>query len=92
MAITQPLLAALWATQSRSARHLGGDEVGYKVRFDSVAQRATKLTFMTDGKAENSGDVTVSNKTIVLDEAHGDLWTPMLFGLVKQAVELRKNK
>ena len=59
---------------------LGGDEVGYKVCFDSVAQHATKLTFMTDGVLvrESRGDSErpTKYKTIVLDEAHENLWTP----------------
>ena len=53
VAITQPRRVAATSVSRRVAEErsvtLGGDEVGYKVRFDSVAQRATKLTFMTDG-------------------------------------------
>ena len=52
VAITQPRPSPRRAFRDESRRDdrtLGGDEVGYKVRFDGVAQQATKLTFMTDG-------------------------------------------
>ena len=97
VAITQPrdvrCVLARRVAKERAVT-LGGDEVGYKVRFDSVAQRATKLTFMTDGVLvrECVGDGRLTKyKTIVLDEAHErSVDTDVLFGLVKQAVELRK--
>jgi ATP-dependent RNA helicase DHX8/PRP22 len=99
VAITQPRRVAATSVSRRVAEEravtLGGNEVGYKVRFDSVAQRATKLTFMTDGVLvrECVGDGRLTKyKTIVLDEAHErSVDTDVLFGLVKQAVELRKG-
>ena len=99
VAITQPRRVAATSVSRRVAEErqttLGGEEVGYKVRFDSVAQRSTKLTFMTDGVLvrECVGDGRLTKyRTIVLDEAHErSVDTDVLFGLVKAAVALRKD-
>ena len=77
VAITQPRRVAATSVSRRVAderkTELGGSEVGYKVRFDSVAERDTKLTFMTDGVLvrECVGDGKLARyKTVMLDEAH----------------------
>ena len=100
VAVTQPRRVAATSVSARVASNrgvkLGGDEVGYKVRFDDRTPKGrSRCTFMTDGVLvrECVGDPLLSRyKTIMLDEAHErSVETDVLFGLVKQAVAARRD-
>ena len=69
-----------------------GEEVGYKVRFDSACTRETRLLYCTDGVflAEGIKDKNFAKYgVILLDEVHERaLTTDVLLGLV----QVEKNK
>mmetsp|Transcript_21277 Transcript_21277/g.63538 ORF Transcript_21277/g.63538 Transcript_21277/m.63538 type:complete len:804 (+) Transcript_21277:257-2668(+) len=100
VAITQPRRVAATSVSQRVADErgvaLGGDDVGYKVRFDTAVGAGCRLTFMTDGVLvrECVGDGSLRRyNTVMLDEAHErSVDTDVLFGLIKRAVELRRTK
>jgi len=101
IAVTQPRRVAATSVSARVAHErgevLGDGEVGYKVRFDTkVGPGGSRVTFMTDGVLvrECVGDPTLAKyNTVMLDEAHErSVDTDVLFGLVKRAVRLRRDK
>jgi HrpA-like RNA helicase len=72
-----------------------GDEVGYAIRFEDKTSPKTKLKYLTDGMLlrEAMIDPTLSKYgVIILDEAHErTVQTDILFGLIKQIQEKRKD-
>ena len=74
--------------------HLG-DEVGYTIRFEDKSSQKTKLKYLTDGMLlrESMNDPLLTKYgTIILDEAHErTLSTDILFGLIKEILEKRKD-
>ena len=52
IAVTQPRRVAAMSVAKRVAEEMGtnlGQIVGYKIRFENVTSRNTKITFLTDG-------------------------------------------
>ncbi|XP_028662843.1 ATP-dependent RNA helicase DHX33 [Erpetoichthys calabaricus] len=99
VAITQPRRVAaisLAARVSEEKKSELGKLVGYTVRFEDVTSAETKVKFMTDGMLlrEALGDRLLQRYSVViLDEAHErTLHTDVLFGVIKNAQERRKDK
>ena len=72
-----------------------GAEVGYTIRFEDRTSQKTLLKYMTDGMLlrEAMTDPMLSRYGIViLDEAHErTLSTDILFGLIKEVMQRRKD-
>ena len=72
-----------------------GQEVGYTIRFEDKTSPRTLLKYMTDGMLlrEAMTDPFLSKYGIViLDEAHErTLSTDILFGLIKEVMQKRKD-
>ncbi|RKP27221.1 P-loop containing nucleoside triphosphate hydrolase protein [Syncephalis pseudoplumigaleata] len=68
---------------------LGGDQIGYTIRFDDCSTPNTRLRYVTDGVLlrEATHDTSLSRYTVVIvDEAHErSLDTDVLLGLLKHA-------
>lgn len=101
IAITQPRRVAAISVAIRVAQELNddcsvGQTVGYTVRFEDCTSKGTKIKYMTDGMLlrETMYDKLLMEYTIViLDEAHErTIHTDVLFGIVKEAQRLRKEK
>lgn len=74
---------------------IGGEEVGYKIRFDDHTRPTTRLNFMTDGilLRECREDPQLKQyDVIILDEAHErSLDTDVLLGILKVTNHLRQD-
>lgn len=72
-----------------------GKEVGYTIRFEDCSSNDTILKYLTDGMLlrEAMQDPLLSSyNCVILDEAHErTLSTDVLFGLIKQVVQQRKD-
>jgi ATP-dependent RNA helicase DHX8/PRP22 len=72
-----------------------GEEVGYSIRFEDCTSPQTKIKYMTDGMLlrECLMDPDLKQYSLImLDEAHErTINTDVLFGLMKQACEKRKD-
>ena len=72
-----------------------GEEVGYTIRFEDKTSQKTKLKYCTDGMLlrESMFDPELRKYgVIILDEAHErTLATDILFGLIKQVLQKRKD-
>ncbi|KDR10772.1 hypothetical protein L798_15339, partial [Zootermopsis nevadensis] len=97
--ITQPRRVAAITLAQRVSQEMNSDlgaTVGYSVRFEDVTSERTKLKYLTDGMLLREAMLDVllmSYSIIVLDEAHErTVHTDVLFGIVKQAQALRKEK
>lgn len=95
---TQPRRVAAMSVAKRVAEEFGcrlGQEVGYTIRFEDCTTPETKIKYMTDGMLlrECLIDPDLSQYSIVmLDEAHErTIHTDVLFGLMKAAVQKRKD-
>lgn len=98
VACTQPRRIAAMSVSARVAKELGvklGDEVGYSVRFESVASSKTRLKYLTDGMLlrEAMNDSQMDQYGIViLDEVHErTLSTDILMGVLKQLMSKRRD-
>lgn len=74
-----------------------GEVVGYKVRFDELITKSTKIKFLTDGMLirEAISDTNLSRySVIILDEAHErTINSDVLIALVKKiTIERKKGK
>lgn len=73
-----------------------GETVGYIVRFENVATDQTKITYLTDGmllRAAMADNFLMDYNVIILDEAHErTIHTDILFGIVKNAQKIRREK
>ncbi|CAF1614124.1 unnamed protein product [Adineta ricciae] len=95
---TQPRRVAAISVAERVSSEVNqkcGELIGYSVRFDEAISRRTKIKYMTDGMLLREAllDPYLRQYSIViLDEAHErTLHTDLLFGIVKQALNYRKN-
>ncbi|MES2772150.1 MAG: ATP-dependent RNA helicase HrpA [Pseudomonadota bacterium] len=96
---TQPRRMAARATAARIAQELGsevgGQLVGYKIRFNDRSSPDTLIKLMTDGilLAETQGDPLLSAyDTLILDEAHErSLNIDFLLGYLKQILPKRPD-
>ena len=95
---TQPRRVAAMAVAQRVADEMDvelGEEVGFTIRFEDKTSQNTYLKYMTDGMLlrEAMMDPLFSKYgVIILDEAHErTLNTDILFGLIKQTLEERKD-
>eukprot|EP01119_Soliformovum_irregulare_P003637 TRINITY_DN1444_c0_g1_i6.p1 TRINITY_DN1444_c0_g1~~TRINITY_DN1444_c0_g1_i6.p1 ORF type:complete len:699 (-),score=229.14 TRINITY_DN1444_c0_g1_i6:119-2131(-) len=96
--ITQPRRVAAVSVAHRVADELGtsvGHEVGYAIRFTDRTSPDTRIKYMTDGTLLRECLIDPDLKqysVIVLDEAHErSVHTDILFGLMKKAVQRRKD-
>lgn len=99
IACTQPRRVAAISIAQRVAKEMSvqlGEEVGYTVRFEDVTSAKTRVKYMTDGMLlrEAIGDPLLHRYSVViLDEAHErTVHTDVLFGVVKSAQKMRKEK
>lgn len=98
VACTQPRRIAAMSVSTRVSKEMGvtlGEEVGYSVRFDTLASSKTVLKYLTDGmllrEATNDPDLSQYG-IIVLDEVHErTLSTDILMGFLKQTIQRRKD-
>ncbi|GES73943.1 ATP-dependent RNA helicase Prh1 [Rhizophagus clarus] len=99
IAITQPRRVAAISLASRVSQEFGtqlGQKVGYSVRFDDKSSHSTIIKYLTDGMLLRellSDSLLLKYSVVILDEAHErTMRTDILFGMVKRAQEIRKNK
>lgn len=95
---TQPRRVAAMSVAKRVAEEVGcrlGQEVGYTIRFEDCTSPDTKIKYMTDGMLlrECLIDPELSSYALImLDEAHErTVSTDVMFGLLKKAVQERKD-
>ena len=95
---TQPRRVAAMSVAKRVSEEMDvqlGAEVGYTIRFEDRTSQKTLLKYMTDGMLlrEAMTDPMLSRYGIViLDEAHErTLSTDILFGLIKEVLQRRKD-
>lgn len=95
---TQPRRVAAISIAKRVAEEMNcklGEEVGYSIRFEDCCSEKTLIKYMTDGMLLREAllDKNLSSySVIILDEAHErTIHTDILFGLLKQALSVRKD-
>ena len=95
---TQPRRVAAMSVAKRVAEEFGcrlGQEVGYTIRFEDCTSPETKIKYMTDGMLLRECLIDSDMKqysVIMLDEAHErTIHTDVLFGLMKAAIQKRKD-
>ncbi|CAF0710967.1 unnamed protein product [Brachionus calyciflorus] len=95
---TQPRRVAAMSVAKRVAEEVGvrlGQEVGYTIRFEDCTSPDTKIKYMTDGMLLRECLIDSDMKqysVVMLDEAHErTIHTDVLFGLMKKAVQKRKD-
>ncbi|GAA5888426.1 hypothetical protein JCM16303_005736 [Sporobolomyces ruberrimus] len=94
--ITQPRRVAAISVAQRVAEEVGcvlGDEVGYNVRFESLASTNTRILYQTDGMLfrEILLDPLLSKYSVIMiDEAHErSCYTDLLLGVLKKIRKVR---
>jgi ATP-dependent RNA helicase DHX33 len=99
IAITQPRRVAAITIADRVAQEMRstlGSIVGYSVRFEDMTSPQTKIKYLTDGtllREAISDPLLQRYKVVILDEAHErTIQTDVLFGVIKKAQQLRKDK
>ncbi|XP_068904814.1 ATP-dependent RNA helicase DHX33 [Tenebrio molitor] len=99
--ITQPRRVAAVSIATRVAQEYGngqtvGDTVGYRVRFEDVTSKKTRIKYLTDGMLLREAMVDsllMEYTVIILDEAHErTIHTDVLFGIVKKAQKVRETQ
>ena len=72
-----------------------GQEVGYSIRFENVTSAKTIIKYMTDSMLLREcliDPLLTEYSVIILDEAHErTIYTDVLFGLLKTALNKRKD-
>ena len=96
--ITQPRRVAAMSVASRVAYEMGvkcGHEVGYSIRFEENITKTTKIIYMTDGiflRYLLSDNLLTDFSVIIIDEAHErSIYTDIIFGIIKELVQKRKD-
>eukprot|EP00981_Chlorochromonas_danica_P005586 scaffold1159_cov160-Ochromonas_danica.AAC.8 len=95
---TQPRRVAAMSVAKRVAEEMEvalGEEVGYAIRFEDLTSSKTVIKYMTDGvllrESLRESDLD-SYSAVIMDEAHErSLHTDVLFGLLKQIVQRRRD-
>jgi len=95
---TQPRRVAAMSVAKRVSEEYGcrlGQEVGFTIRFEDCTSPETRIKYMTDGMLlrECLIDSELSSYSLImLDEAHErTVSTDVMFGLLKKAVQKRKD-
>lgn len=95
---TQPRRVAAVSVAKRVAEEQGtrlGKKVGYSIRFEDCTSSETVIKYMTDGMLLREALLDLdlnAYSVIILDEAHErNIHTDVLFGILKSALERRKN-
>ena len=95
---TQPRRVAAMSVAKRVSEEMGvrlGQEVGYTIRFEDCTSPKTIVKYMTDGMLQREclKDPKLRDySVIILDEAHErTIYTDVLFGLLKEAMMVRKD-
>eukprot|EP00879_Flechtneria_rotunda_P012406 GHRR01012955.1.p1 GENE.GHRR01012955.1~~GHRR01012955.1.p1 ORF type:complete len:1206 (+),score=437.88 GHRR01012955.1:239-3856(+) len=95
---TQPRRVAAMSIAKRVAEEQGvrlGEEVGYSIRFEDCTSPQTEMKYMTDGMLLREcllDDMLSQYSVVILDEAHErTIHTDVLFGLLKEVVQKRKD-
>lgn len=98
IAVTQPRRVAAMSVAKRVSEEMDvklGEHVGYSIRFEDCTSNITILKYMTDGmllKESMSDPLLSSYECIILDECHErTMATDILFGLMKEILQKRKN-
>ena len=96
---TQPRRVAAITIADRVSREMGvqlGSTVGFTVRFEDNTSPRTKIKYMTDGillREAILDPLLMKYSIIILDEAHErTIHTDVLFGIIKTAQRLRKDR
>ena len=96
--ITQPRRVAAMSVASRVAYEMDvkcGHEVGYSIRFEENITKTTKIIYMTDGiflRYLLSDNLLTDFSVIIIDEAHErSIYTDIIFGIIKELVQKRKD-
>lgn len=101
IAVTQPRRVAAISVAMRVAQETGdgcgvGHTIGYTVRFEDVTSKTTKVKYLTDGmllREAMHDKLLMEYSIVILDEAHErTIHTDVLFGIVKLAQKIRKEK
>jgi pre-mRNA-splicing factor ATP-dependent RNA helicase DHX38/PRP16 len=95
---TQPRRVAAMSVAKRVAEEMNvelGEEVGYAIRFEDLTSNTTVIKYMTDGvllrESLRESDLDTYS-AIIMDEAHErSLHTDVLFGILKQIVQRRRD-
>ncbi|ELP87501.1 ATP-dependent RNA helicase, putative [Entamoeba invadens IP1] len=96
--VTQPRRIAATAMAERVSEEMGelGNQVSYKIRYDTNVSQDTKIKFMTDGillKEAQSDVMMTPYSCIIIDEAHErSINTDVLIGLLSRIVKLRNKQ
>ena len=96
--ITQPRRVAAMSVATRVAFEMNvkcGHEVGYAIRFEENVTLTTKIIYMTDGiflRYLLSDNQMSDFSVIIIDEAHErSIYTDVIFGIIKQLIQKRKD-
>ena len=96
--ITQPRRVAAMSVATRVAFEMNvkcGHEVGYAIRFEENVTITTKIIYMTDGiflRYLLSDNQMSDFSVIIIDEAHErSIYTDVIFGIIKQLIQKRKD-
>ena len=96
---TQPRRVAAMTIADRVSKEMGvqlGSTVGFTVRFEDNTSPRTRIKYMTDGillREAILDPLLMKYSIIILDEAHErTIHTDVLFGIIKKAQRLRKQR
>jgi len=88
--VTEPRRVAAISLYER-VKYLAGDlggQVGYKVRFQDVTNRKTRLTYVTDGMLLKWIENEAVSGTVIVDEVHErSVRTDVIMGVLKKSIK-----